>query len=167
MSLSVEHRFMVQQGFSDADGPACAAHFRALRFQPSIVGPLLLIGIILQSRFVFAALSVLLWWGVVFPRWNVFEALYNLLLARSGEQEKLGPAPVPRRFAQSMAATVMLLVAIALSLGWYWTGVVFQAFLVVAFVALLFGKFCLGSYIYHLIRGESKFANATSPWSKG
>ncbi len=166
MTSSVEHRFMLQQGFSDADGPACAAHFRGVRFQPSIVGPLLLIGIILQSNFVFAALSVLLWWGVVFPRRNAFEALYDLLVARPRKKEKLTPAPAPRRFAQGMAATFMLLVAVALSMGWYWTGVVFQAFIVVAFVALLFGKFCLGSYIYHLIRGQSKFANATLPWSK-
>ena len=135
MGSSVEHRFMVQQGFSEADGPACTAHFRALRFQPSIVGPLVLIGIILQSRLVFAVLSVLLWWGVVFPRWNVFEALYKLLVGRPGKQEKLGPAPAPRRFAQAMAATFMLVVAVALSAGWYWTGVVFQSFIVVAFVA--------------------------------
>ncbi len=166
MASSVEHRFMRQQGFPDADGPACAAHFRALRFQPSIVGPLILIGIILQSRFVFAALSALLWWGVVFPRWNAFEALYNVLVARPRKREKLTAAPAPRRFAQGMAATFMLVVAVALTMGWYWTGVVFQAFIVVAFVALLFGKFCLGSYVYQLIRGQSQFAHATLPWSK-
>ncbi|HEY4682103.1 MAG TPA: DUF4395 family protein [Candidatus Acidoferrales bacterium] len=166
MTSSVEHRFMQQQGFLDADGPACAAHFRALRFQPSIVGPLILLGIILQSRFVFAALSALLWFGVALPRWNVFEALYNALVAEPMKRQKLTPAPAPRRFAQGMAATFMLVVAVALSMGWYWTGVVFEAFIVIAFLALLFGKFCLGSYIYHLIRGRSELANATLPWSK-
>ncbi len=166
MTSSVEHRFMQQQGFFDADGPACAAHFRALLFQPSIVGPLILLGIILQSRYLFAALSTLLWFGVVFPRWNVFEALYNLVVAGPLKKEKLMPAPAPRRFAQGVAATFMLVVAVALSMGWYWIAAAFQAFIVVAFIALLFGKFCLGSYIYHLIRGHSQFANATLPWSK-
>jgi hypothetical protein len=166
MGSSVEHRFMLQQGFSEGDGPVCGAHFRALRFQPTIVGLLVLLGIILQSTLVFAAISALLWWGVLFPRWNVFEALYNALVAAPQKKERLTPAPVPRRFAQGMAATFMLAVAIALSQGWYWTGVVFQAFIVIAFVALLFGKFCLGSYIYHLLRGQSGFANATLPWAK-
>ncbi len=166
MTSSVEHRFMQQQGFFDADGSACVAHFRALRFQPSIVGPLILLGIILQSRYLFAALSTLLWFGMVSPRWNVFEALYNMVVAGPLRKEKLTPAPAPRRFAQGMAATFMLVVAVALSMGWYWIAVAFQAFIVVAFVALLFGKFCLGSYIYHLIRGHSQFANATLPWSK-
>jgi hypothetical protein len=38
-------------------------------------------------------------------------------------------------------------------------------FLVVAFGALLFGKFCLAAYVYHLLRGHVAFANGTCPWS--
>ncbi len=30
--------------------------------------------------------------------------------------------------------------------------------------ALIFGKFCLGSYVFHLLRGEAAFANRTLPW---
>ena len=36
----------------------------------------------------------------------------------------------------------------------------------VALGALVFGRFCLGSYLYHLLRGETSFANRTLPWSR-
>jgi len=44
------------------------------------------------------------------------------------------------------------------------TAWIFEAFLVVAFSALLFGKFCLGAYVYLLLRGEVALANSTLPW---
>jgi len=34
-----------------------------------------------------------------------------------------------------------------------------------AFAALLFGRFCLGAYVYHLLKGNVAFANGTCPWS--
>src|SRR5207237_283949 len=37
--------------------------------------------------------------------------------------------------------------------------------LVVAFAALLLGKFCLGAYVYHLLKGNAALANGTCPWS--
>ncbi len=37
---------------------------------------------------------------------------------------------------------------------------------VLTFAALLFRKFCLGAYIYHVLRGQSAFANATLPWAR-
>jgi len=36
--------------------------------------------------------------------------------------------------------------------------------LVAAFSMLVFGKFCLGAYFFHVLRGESAFANRTLPW---
>ena len=58
------------------------------------------------------------------------------------------------------------MVGVALLQGWTITAYVFEAFLVAAFSMLLFGKFCLGAYIYHLLRGEFAFANATLPWAR-
>jgi hypothetical protein len=43
---------------------------------------------------------------------------------------------------------------------------IFEALLVVAFSALLFGKFCMGAYVFHLLRGEARFANSTLPWAR-
>ncbi|MCA1612435.1 MAG: hypothetical protein ABR610_06380 [Thermoanaerobaculia bacterium] len=33
--------------------------------------------------------------------------------------------------------------------------------------AQVFGGFCLGSFVFHLIRGRGKFAKRTLPWARG
>ena len=43
---------------------------------------------------------------------------------------------------------------------------VLEAGLVLAFSMLLFGKFCLGAYVFHVLRGETRFANSTLPWAR-
>ena len=44
---------------------------------------------------------------------------------------------------------------------------IIQAMLVAAFSLLVFGKFCLGAYFFHVLRGEATFANRTLPWARG
>ena len=62
-----------------------------------------------------------------------------------------------------MAGTVLGGGALALlagrpGLAWTLEGVV-----AVGLGALVLGRFCLGSYLYHLLRGETSFANRTLP----
>jgi hypothetical protein len=54
-----------------------------------------------------------------------------------------------------------------LRLEWFITATVLEVFLGAAIAALIFGRFCLGSYIYHLLRGDNEFAGKTLPWSHG
>ena len=157
---------MKQQGFIEEPDALCDMHFSGLYFQPRIVGPLMLLAIILRSPALFLVLSAVLWWNVLFPRWNPFELFYNRLIAGPRGRAGLAPAPGPRRFAQGMAASFMLFAAVALLFGWTVTAWVFEAFLVAAFAALLFGKFCLGAYIYLLLRSQRALANSTLPWSR-
>lgn len=173
MASQVVRNFMKQQGFAEEPPATCDMHFTGLYFQPRIVGPLVVVGIVLgalglivYSTALFFLLSAVLWWNVIFPALNPFEQFYNRVLAAPRGKTLLPPAPGPRRFAQAMAAAFMLVVAIALLQGWMITAWVFEAFLVAAFSMLLFGKFCLGAYIYHLLRGEFAFANATLPWAR-
>ena len=37
----------------------------------------------------------------------------------------------------------------------------------IALAALIFGRFCLGSFLYYLLRGRSDFAIGTLPWKPG
>ncbi|HXW63322.1 MAG TPA: DUF4395 family protein [Candidatus Acidoferrales bacterium] len=166
MASPVVRNFMRQQGFVEEPSATCDMHFTGLYFQPRIVGPLVVVGILLRSPTFFFILSAILWWNVLFPALNPFEIFYNHALARSQGRTTLPPAPGPRRFAQGMAAAFMVVVAVALKEGWMVTAWVVEAGLVVAFAALLFGRFCLGAYIYHLLRGEFAFANATLPWAR-
>lgn len=167
MASSAIRNFMKQQGFPDEPGALCHIHFSALYFQPRIVGPLVLVAIVLRSPVLFLALSAALWWNALVPMRNPFEAFYNHFLAVPRGKPKLAAAPAPRRFAQGMAASFMLLSALALLAGWAIAAWILEGLLVIAFAALLFGKFCLGAYVYHLLRGQSGFANATLPWVRG
>ncbi len=63
-----------------------------------------------------------------------------------------------------MAGTFMLATGLFLLWGWPSSALIVEALLVVALVALVFGRFCLGSYIFHLLRGRAAFANHTLPW---
>jgi len=163
--------FMIQQGFVEEPPDACDMHFEGLYFQPRIVFPTVIVAILLQlvsipwSAGLHLAISAVLWWNVLLPAWNPFELAYNRWIARPKGRMELPPAPGPRRFAQGMAAAFSLGAGLALLSGAMPVAWVLQAFVVVAFVALLFGKFCLGAYVYHLLKGRAAFANSTLPWT--
>jgi hypothetical protein len=167
MASSVVTNFMRQQGFPDEPPDACNMRFAGLYFQPRIVFPLILLGIVLQSGPLFLLLSAILWWNTLLPSLNPFEAVYNRFVAPRRGTGPLTPAPMPRRFAQGMAAALLLGAGLALLAGRPLVSWVLQGLLVVAFSALLFGKFCLGAYVYHLLRGRVAFANSTLPWARG
>jgi hypothetical protein len=166
MARTAEEKFMQQQGFAGEAPVRLAPHFRALRFQPSIVGPLMLLAVILQLPVLFLVLAAVLTWNVVFPQWNPFERFYDWVIGTRHGLLPLAPAPGPRRFAQGMAAVFMLASGVAITLGFRVTAYVFEAMLILAFTALLGGKFCLGAYIYQVLHGRTSLANATCPWSR-
>jgi len=166
MSSSVVSNFMKQQGFPDEPDDACNMHFQGLYFQPRIVFPLVLVAILLQSAWLHLAISAVLWWNTLIPSLNPFELAYNRWVARPRGRAGLSPAPKPRRMAQGMAAAFSLGAALALLYGQPVFAWVMQAFLVVGFSALLFVKFCIGAYVFHLLKGRVAFANSTLPWAR-
>lgn len=157
--------FMKQQGFAPEAPDRAAARFRGLQFQPTIVASVMLVAILAQSPAIFLLMSAVLWLNVLVPGANPFENLYNRFIARPRGRPPLSKAPGPRRFAQGMAATFMLAAGLSLLRGWTAAAYALEGFIAVAFVALLAGKFCLGAYVYHLLRGKVAFANGTCPWS--
>jgi hypothetical protein len=64
-----------------------------------------------------------------------------------------------------MGGTFALCVALFLNAGFYVAAYVIEAFFLAAVVALTFGGLCLGSFIYHLMKGHAKFARQTLPWA--
>jgi hypothetical protein len=161
-----ELNFVRQQGFKDASPQTCVHQYPALMLQPRVTGILILIGLVLQAWPYFLALSALLWWNVALPKLNPFDALYNHLVAKPKGLPRLSPAPSPRRFgAQTIAGTFMLVIALSLFSGWYALAWGLEAVMLVALAAVIFGRFCLGSYLYLLFTGQSGFANRTLPWA--
>lgn len=166
MASSNEYKFMQQQGFKVGDEPSAKSHFTSLLFQPRIVGGLIVIATIFQSGLLFLILGIVLWFNAIFPVFNPFERTYDALFGKRKGYPPLPPAPMPRRFMQGMAGTLCLLAAIFILLNWNLAAYITEAFILIAFALLLFGKFCLGAYIYHALKGNISFANATSPWKK-
>jgi len=163
--------FMKQQGFASEPPDACDMHFEGLYFQPRLVFPTVIVATLLQlvsvplSAGLHFLLSAVLWWNTLLPALNPFEQAYNRWVARPKGRLELVPAPGPRRMAQGMAAAFNLGAGLALLYGMAPLAWVLQAMLVVAFSALLFGRFCLGAYVYHLLKGRVAFANSTLPWA--
>lgn len=164
---TAELNFVRQQGFEDASPQTCVNQYPALMWQPRAIGILVLIGLVFQAWPYFLALSVLLWWNVALPKLNPFDAIYNHLVAKPKGLPRLGPARSPRRFgAQAISGTFMFVIAMSLLSGRQVLAWGLEAFLVVALAALIFGRFCLGSYVYLLLTGQAGFAKRTLPWAR-
>ena len=164
---ALKRNFILQQGLSEPAPASCPLQYAALLFQPRLVGLVVVGAVALQDPRVFLALGALLWWCALVPGLNPFDALYNRTLARRPGSIPLPRAPGPRRFAQGMAGTFALAIGIALTRGWNTLALALQGLLIVAIGALAFGGFCLGSFVFHLLRGRASFAKRTLPWASG
>ena len=167
VTTKANRNFILQQGLEAPEPTSCTRLSSALLFQPRLVGVILVAGVLSQSFALFATLAALLWWCALLPRLNPFDVAHNQTLGLRPNAPRLGPAPTPRRFAQGMAATFAT--AIAATIAWeVWMAAwVLQAFFLLAVAALVFGRFCLGSFVYHVVQGRVRFAVGTLPWSRG
>jgi hypothetical protein len=93
---------MQQQGFRREEPARLRWHFRALLFQPAVVGPSVVVATLLQSRTLFFVLAAVLAWNTVFPRRNPFERFYDWVIGRRRGLPRLEPAPAPRQFMQGI-----------------------------------------------------------------
>lgn len=164
--MSSAINFVKQQGFTDADPSSCGMRIRGLMFQPRIIAVLVAVGVIFQSPAIFLVLAGTLAWSALVPKANPFEALYARVIARPRGLPPLATAPAPRRFAQGMAAAFNLGIGLSLLGGNAVLAYVLEGLLSVALLALLVGRFCLGSYVFHVFRGKARFANETLPWHR-
>lgn len=126
--------------------------YRALMLQPRMVGAVTVIGVVLQTPWVFLALSAALAWSALVPARSLFDAIYNSVVARRHGLAPLGPAPAPRRFAGGLAATVTHAIGLALLMGASRAAWGLEALLVVAVAAVVFGRSCAGANLYHGLR---------------
>ena len=166
MDTRAKRNFILQQGFPEPTPGECPARFSALLFQPWLIALAVAAGIALQSPAVFLALAAVLWWSALLPRWNPFDLVHDALFARRGDRPPSGPAPEPRRFAMVVAGGLTAGIGLALIQGSRPAAFALEAVLVAALAGLLFGRFCLGSFLFHLLRGRWTFVRATLPWAR-
>ena len=162
---AAKRNFILQLGFEDPAPAVLPRQYSALVFQPKTVLAVVVAGILFQSPAVFAALGALLWWSALLPKRNPFSALYNRTIGSRPGAFRLGPAPAPRRAAETEAGTVALTIALLIHAGFIHAAYVVEAILLAASLAVMIGSFCTGSFVYHLFRGNWRFALRTLPWA--
>jgi hypothetical protein len=163
--MTTELKFVRQQGFVEATDDSCAYQYPALMWQPRVMGALVLVGLALQAAWYFIVMSMVLWWNAALPELNVFDLLYNRLIARSNGPMRLGPAPAPRRFAQAVAGSLLLAIGISLHLGFAFPAAMLQIVFVTALLGVIFGRFCAGAYVFLICTGQWRLAGKTLPWA--
>jgi hypothetical protein len=122
--------------------------------------------IVSQSPAAFVALAAVLWFSALLPNLNPFAAVYNWSMGNRREGFRLGIAPDPRRTAQVMAGAFALACALFTYFRHAIGAYIVEGFFLAAVLALTLGGFCLGSFVHHVFRGDSKFARNTLPWAR-
>jgi len=145
-----ELRFIREQGFSDPHPDRQL--YVALMLQPRLVGVLVVLGIVLQSAWLFLTVSAMLAWSALVPALNPFDAIYNHVVAYRRGREPLGVAPAPRRFAAGLAGTHALVIGLAMLAGATRTAWLAQGLLMAAVAAVVFARACAGSRLYFVLR---------------
>jgi hypothetical protein len=164
--MTAELNFVRQQGFKDATAEACGYRYPALMWQPRVIGVLYLVALALQASSYFIALGIVLWWSAAFPDRNPFDAVYTRLVARRKGLPRPDRAPGPRLFAQTLAGGLLIGMGVSLLSGWTTLAWALEAFLAAAIVALVFGRFCFGSFAFLLLTGQAEFVKRTLPWAR-
>ena len=141
--------FIRQQGFTTE---GCQEGlFAALMFQPAVIAVVVIAGAVLQSAWLFLALSAVLWWSALVPSRNPFDAFFNRVMADPKRLAVMPAAPPPRRFSQAVAGTMALSIATMLLAGALHAAWLVEAVFVVASSSVVVRRFCLPAYAYHLL----------------
>jgi hypothetical protein len=142
-----EIQFIRQMGFTNVHPDHRL--YEALMFQPRTIAAVLGVGIVLQEAWLFMALSGIVWWSTIVPKRNVFDAVYNHLVAPLRSVPRVPVAPAPRRFAQALAATVSLTIGVALLSGSTTTAWVFEGLFAAGSLAVVVGRVCTPAILYN------------------
>ena len=154
--------FIGQQGFTTegcADGL-----YSALMFQPRLIVGVIISGVVLQSSWVFLALSTVLLWSALVPSHNPFDAVFNRMMADPMRLAAMPAAPPPRRFSQAMAGAFAMSIAITILTGASRASWLFEAVFVAASMSVVVRRVCLPAKAYHLLwRGTRATPCPSSP----
>ena len=118
-------------------------------FQPRVIAGVVISSVVLQSPWFFLALSTVLWWSALVPSHNPFDAFFNHLITDPRRLAAMPVAPPPRRFAQAMAATFAMSIAMTLIAGASHAAWLLEGVFVVASISVVVRRFCLPAYMYH------------------
>ena len=131
--------------------------------QPRVIAGVVISGVILQSPWVFLALSTVLWWSALFPGNNPFDAFFNHVMADPMRLAAMPAAPPARRFSQAMAATFAMSIAMTLFAGASLASWLLEGVFVAASMSVVVRRVCLPAYVYHLLWPGTPVTPCPSP----
>ncbi|MGB7212324.1 MAG: DUF4395 family protein [Gemmatimonadales bacterium] len=144
---------LISQGFSCDTDPRIMVNARWLRFTPTLSTICIIIGTALRSPTVLWSFAFIAVVGAA--GWHPFDALFNAIVRRWVHAPRLGPNPAPRRFAMAVAAIWSAAAGWLMSAGLLRAGVVAGGVLSLAAAIVATTHFCLGSWLYHMLRGRT------------
>jgi len=146
-------RRMAIQGFVDLPDSVLAGIDPWLRLSPALCMLWVVLGTVLQSPWILAALLPFALAGGL-ARSHPFDALYNQVIRRFTQTSSLPPHPVPRRFACLTASAWIAATSLAFALGKGGAATALGMSLAgVALVNVATG-FCLPSWLYSRMFGS-------------
>ena len=153
--------FIQQQGFTTEgcqDGL-----YSALMFQPRVIAAAVISGVVLQSPWLFLALSTVLWWSALVPSRNPFDAFFNHVMADPMRLAFMPEAPEPRQFSQAVAGTFALSIAMTLFAGVSPLAWLLEGVFVAGSLSVVVRRVCLPAYVYHLLWPRTPATPCPSP----
>ena len=137
--------------------------YSALMFQPRVIAGVVISSVVLQSPWLFLALSTVLWWSALVPSQNAFDAFFNHVMADPMRLSAMPAAPLPRRFSQAMAATFAMSIAMTLFAGASHAAWLLEGVFVAASMSVVVRRFCLPAYVYYLLWPRTPATPCPSP----
>ncbi len=147
------------QGYDGLTEEESGYYGYAVRFTPLLNSLLIALGLLSWSSLLFAALSLTLLIGALFPGFPVLDAIiFNGIISPLLGAKKLPPTPPPRRFAMALAFLFSLGTAGAIYYGQAAAAYALGGVLFLASLTIVLSNWCLGSYIYGKLKPSSSGA---------
>ena len=140
------------QGFSDLTDAEKKAHELPLRFTPAVCGVLVIVGTTFQWpvwQFAVAGVATL---GTLFASGHPVDAVYNYGVRHLFKANALPGNPAPRRFACFVAALLLTGSGLGFLFEVPLVGIVLGGALTAVLALNTFTNWCLGSWMYRLLR---------------
>jgi hypothetical protein len=138
---------LVQEGFERLDDAELAQLDLPLRFGPALCLGLTAIGIVTRNPIVFGLLATLAATGAITRR-HPFDLVWEYAVRPAVGGPHLPPAPCPRRFAFTMATTILTAATVSLTLGAEALGLSLAALQLAGCAAYVFAGWCGASLVH-------------------
>lgn len=144
-----------KQGFGKLDDEAKSRYALPLRFTPGVGTILIVIGLALQSPIWLGAMALVALSGALFPNGMLIDLVYNLGVRHLFHAPPLPPTPKPRRFSYLLSTVFLAGSALSFYFGLSVLGFILGGMVVIGGTILTTTLWCLGSWWYRLIFGQS------------